>query len=135
MPIAMQADYEEAAAISSISPRASAALLRMCVENLCKHLSAKSKFDDAMDALAKQGLPAEIQIAMDVVRLNGNEVLHAGQLYGNDDNATVSMLFRLVNLIVTWAITEKRELAALYEQIPPEKRAKLEERRKQSKSR
>ena len=70
---------------------------------------------------------------MDVVRTNGNEALQAGRLYGDDDAATVSLLFRLVRSIVAWAITEQRVLQELYQQIPPEKREHIEKRRAKSK--
>jgi Domain of unknown function (DUF4145) len=82
MPPELQKDFEEAAAIANASPRASAALLRMCIEGLCKKITGKAKFDAAIGELERQGIPEEIAIAMDVVRLSGNEVLHAGQLYG-----------------------------------------------------
>jgi hypothetical protein len=126
MPEAVQRDYEEAAAVASASPRAAAALLRMCIEGLCKEVAGKPKFDAAIAELVRRGIPVEIQLAMDVVRANGNEVMQAGRRYGDDDHATVSILFRLANSIVTWAITEKNQLRELYEKIPQEKREHLE---------
>jgi Domain of unknown function (DUF4145) len=132
MPAELQREYEEAAGVAPVSPRAAAALLRMCVEGLCKTISGKDRFEDAIDELQKKGLPPEIQLAMDVIRQSGNEVMHAGRLYGEDDQQTVSILFRLANSIVTWAITEKRQMLELYEQIPEEKRKALEQRRAKS---
>ncbi|WP_213565259.1 DUF4145 domain-containing protein [Microvirga sp. 3-52] len=129
MPAELRRDYEEAAAIFSKSPRAAAALLRMCVEGLIKKVTEKDSFDKAITALQARGLPSQIQLALDVIRQNGNEVLHAGQLYGEDDEATVAMLFKLVNSVVTWSITEQRQLQELYEQIPEAKRKHLEDRR------
>jgi len=128
LPSELSRDFEEAAAIAHVSPRAASALLRMCIEGLCKTVTGKSKFDAAIKALEQQGIPDEIAAAMDVVRLTGNEALHAGQLYGADDAKTVAILFRLATLIVKWAITERRELRELIESIPKEK---LEHRRKQ----
>lgn len=129
MPAELRRDYEEAAAIFSKSPRAAAALLRMCVEGLIKKITEKDTFDKAIVALQARGIPPQIQLALDVIRQNGNEVLHAGQLYGEDNEATVAMLFKLVNSVVTWAITEQRQLQELYEQIPEDKRQRLEKRR------
>ncbi len=129
MPKELQKDFEEARAVAPHSPRAAAALLRMCVENLCKKLTGKKKFDAAMAELERQGIPSKISMAMDVVRSNGNEVLHAGRLYGEDDDANVATLFGLVASIVNWAITEKNQLAELYLQIPQDKRKHIEERR------
>ncbi|PWW04221.1 uncharacterized protein DUF4145 [Hoeflea marina] len=132
LPAEFIRDFEEAAAISARSPRAAAALLRMCVEALCKDLAGRSKFDQAIGELERQGIPTEISIALDVVRSNGNEVLHAGKLYGDDDDHTVRMLFDIVRSIVNWAITQKRNLAQLYAEIPDTKRAASEERRRKS---
>lgn len=134
LPSSVQIDYEEAQAIASTSPRGAAALLRMCVENLCKSVTGKGSFDAAIGELERSGLPPAISTAMDVVRSNGNEALHAGRLYGNDDAGTVTLLFRLVRSIVSWSITEKRELDDLYQQIPPEKREHIEKRRAGAKS-
>lgn len=131
MPQELQRDYEEAAAVSQASPRAAAALLRMCIEGLCKKLSGAGTFEKAVEWLDEAGCPREIQLALDIIRQNGNEVMHAGQLYGNDDNATVAVLFRLANSVVSWAITEKRQLEDLYNQIPEDKRKALEARRTQ----
>lgn len=56
MPEELQADFEEARAVAPHSPRAAAALLRMCVENLCKKLTDKTKFDAAIAELEAQGI-------------------------------------------------------------------------------
>lgn len=106
----------------------------MCVEALCKEISGKSKFDAAMNELARRGIPEEIEAAMDVIRWNGNEVMHAGRLYGQDDAGTVSMLFRLANGIVTWAITDQKRLQALYNEIPADKREAVAKRRAEARA-
>jgi hypothetical protein len=134
MPEGVRKDYEEAAAIASESPRAAAALLRMCIEGLCKDIAEKPKFDIALDELARRGIPEEIQTAIDVIRMNGNEVMHAGRLYGTDDAGTVAMLFKLANVIVTWAITDRKLLRDLYTQIPETKRESVEKRRAEARA-
>lgn len=132
LPVEVRKDFEEAAAIAEASPRAAAALLRMCIEGLCKKVAGKPKFEDAIVELEQQGIPKAITVAMDVVRLTGNEALHGGTLYGSDDAKTVATLFRLAGLIVSWAITEKNELQELISSIGPEKFAAIEERRKKA---
>ncbi|MER9373658.1 DUF4145 domain-containing protein [Mesorhizobium sp. M0491] len=126
LPPQLQKDFEEAAAVADASPRAAAALLRMCIEGLCKFVTQKDNFDDAVHELEKQGVPKQITVAMDVVRMTGNEVLHAARLYGSDDPGTVAILFRLANSIVQWAITEQKQLQELVTQIGPERFAKNE---------
>lgn len=132
MPPEVQRDFEEAASIAAASPRASAALLRMCIEGLCKTITGKDDFYAAVTELEEQGIPDEIVVAMDVVRLTGNEALHAGKLYGSDDEKTVGILFRLAGLIVNWAITERTALKDLIDKIPPGKLEKIKERREKA---
>lgn len=132
LPAEVRKDFEEAATIAGTSPRAAAALLRMCIEGLCKKVADKEKFEDAIAELERQGIPKPITVAMDVVRMTGNEVLHSGTLYGSDDAKTVATLFRLASLIVTWAITEKKELQELISSIGPEKFARIEEQRQKA---
>ncbi|ESZ07256.1 hypothetical protein X736_13275 [Mesorhizobium sp. L2C089B000] len=102
----------------------------MCIEGLCKSVTKKDNFNDAVHELELRGVPKQITVAMDVVRLTGNEVLHAGQLYGQDDAATVATLFRLANLIVQWAITDQNSLQELVMSIGPERFAAIDETRK-----
>lgn len=132
LPAEVRKDFEEAAAVAGASPRAAAALLRMCIEGLCKKVADKPKFEDAILELEQQGIPKPITVAMDVVRLTGNEALHGGTLYGSDDAKTVATLFRLASLIVSWAITEKKELQELVSSIGPEKFARIEKQRQKA---
>ncbi|RWM97685.1 MAG: DUF4145 domain-containing protein [Mesorhizobium sp.] len=132
LPAEVRKDFEEAAAIAGASPRAAAALLRMCIEGLCKKVAGKDKFEDAIVELERQGIPTPVTVALDVVRLTGNEALHGGRLYGSDDAKTVATLFRLASLIVSWAITEKKELQELVSSIGPEKFARIEEQRQKA---
>lgn len=129
LPEAARKDFEEAAAVANASPRAAAALLRSCVEGICMSVANKKKFEDAIRKLEAEGIPQGIVKAMDVVRLTGNGALHAGVLYGEDDEATVGLLFKLVETIVSWAVTQKRQLDELYKQMPPGALEQIEKRR------
>ena len=67
--------YKEAIAVSSESPRAAAALLRLCMELLCQKLlegEDKGDLSEMMDTLAtKERFPEEVKEAMKEVRLMG----------------------------------------------------------------
>lgn len=122
LPDDIRADFNEARDVASISPRAAAALLRLCIEKLCKHLGEKGKDINAdIGALVEKGLPKRIQQALDIVRVIGNHAVHPGALDLRDDHATAATLFELVNLIAYDRITQPKEIDRIFEEKIPEK--------------
>lgn len=122
MPDDVRQDYEEARSILSISPRGAAALLRLAVQRLCKHLGEPGKnIDKDIASLVQKGLPVQLQKALDSLRVAGNNAVHPGQLdiYDNVDIAT--RLFGLLNIIIDNQITQPRAINELYDTtVPPD---------------
>jgi hypothetical protein len=116
-------DFEEARAILPRSPRGAAALLRLVIQKLLPHLGAtKSAIDAGIGELVEAGkIKAQIQQALDTVRVIGNESVHPGEMNLKDDRETALALFRIVNLIVETEITEPKRLDALYASLPQSK--------------
>lgn len=118
MPPEILADYLEAAAIHEQSPRGAAALLRLAVQKLMVHLGQPGKnINDDIAALVAGGLPKQVQQALDVVRITGNNAVHPGKLDA-DDVQVAKQLFPLVNLIVEYQISMPARVQELYDALP-----------------
>lgn len=122
-------DFEEARAILDLSPRGAAALLRLCIQKLCKQLGKPgNNLNDDIAALVRDGLGVDVQRALDAVRVIGNEAVHPGELDLKDDRETAAKLFELVNYIAEDRISRPKKIAALYASLPPGKIAAIEKR-------
>lgn len=123
LPDDIMGDYEEARAIVGRSPRGAAALLRLAVQKLCKHLGQPGEHIDAdIKALVAKGLPASLQQAFDSVRLIGNDSVHPGKIDLRDDADLATALFGLVNIIAENTISEPKRIEAIYQALPQSKR-------------
>lgn len=116
-------DYEEARRIVSLSPRGAAALLRLCVQKLCKFLGEKGQnIDDDIASLVSKGLNPLVQQSLDIVRVIGNEAVHPGVIDLKDDQKTVYKLFQIINLIVQQMISTPNNIQQMYSELPEKKR-------------
>lgn len=119
MPDSVAADYKEAAEILVRSPRAAAALLRLAVQKLCKELGEPGKnINDDIGSLVRKGLPPEVQVAMDSLRVVGNNAVHPGEILEEDVAAVSADLFEWLNFIVEDRIARPKKLNALYKKLP-----------------
>ena len=122
-------DYDEASSVLDLSPRGAAALLRLAVQKLCKELGESGKnLNDDIKKLVARGLDVQIQKALDVVRVTGNEAVHPGQMDLRDDDTTANALFGLVNLIVEKMISAPKHIGELYSALPEDKLKQIENR-------
>lgn len=129
MPDDIRRDYDEASTILDLSARGAAALIRLGIQKLCKHLGQPGKnINDDIKALVAGGLDPRIQKALDVVRVVGNNAVHPGQIDLKDDRATAESLFRLLNLIVEKMISEPKHVDEVYAALPEEARKAIEKR-------
>lgn len=129
MPPDVAADYAEARTISVASPRAACALLRVAIERLCTALKAEGdSINSQIGFLVKQGLPVQIQQALDAVRVVGNNAVHPGKMDPDDVAEISTTLFALVNLIVEDRITRPKMVAAVFDALPDGARKAIERR-------
>ncbi|WP_267433829.1 DUF4145 domain-containing protein [Sphingomonas sp. GM_Shp_1] len=125
-------DYEEARQVLPLSPRGAAALLRLIVQKLLPIIGAKEDDINRMigELVEKGTISTAIQQALDSVRVIGNEAVHPGTMDLKDDQNTAVSLFRLINFIVEKAISEPKEVAAIFQGLPPGKLAGIANRDK-----
>ncbi len=119
-PEEIKGDYEEARQIYNASPRASAALLRLCLQKLCKKLGASGENinSDIQHLYDEYGLGRRVRDSMDILRVVGNNAVHPGEI-NLEDNREISLgLFRIINFIVDKAISEPAHVDLIFSQLP-----------------
>lgn len=123
MPNHIKLDFEEARLVFTHSPRAAAALLRLCVQKLCHELlGKKGDIHKQIGELVEMGLPPRVLKAFDTIRIFGNESVHPGTLDLNDTPEVALALFTLLNMAVRHCITEEKQLEAIRALTPENKR-------------
>ena len=128
MPDETKKLYDEAASISSRSPRGAGALLRLAIQNLASDIGDSNKDLNANIAdFVKNGLPEKIQKSLDATRVIGNHAVHPGQI-DTDSPEVVSMLFFLVNLITENQIAIPKRVDEIYDILPEGAKAAINER-------
>ncbi|MGR5968271.1 DUF4145 domain-containing protein [Bacillus paranthracis] len=129
MPSDIIDDYNEAANILINSPRGAAALLRLALQKLMKSLGESgSHIDSDIKSLVQKGLPVQIQQALDILRVIGNESVHPGSIDMKDNREIAIKLFDLINFIVQNQITQPKEISALFTSLPEGKRNAIAKR-------
>ncbi|BAF72366.1 DUF4145 domain-containing protein [Sulfurovum sp. NBC37-1] len=129
LPEAILSVVEEARSILDASPKGAAALLRLAIQMLCKHLGESGEnLNEDIAALVSAGLNPIVQKSLDVVRVIGNESVHPGSIDLNDDKNTAVRLFDLVNIIADQMITQPKHVEELYEKLPESKRKAIDRR-------
>lgn len=129
MPATCLQDYNEARSIVSQSPKASAALIRLAIQNLMPELGEKGdNINNDIKSLVSKGLPPMIQQALDYCRVVGNNGVHPGEIQLNDTPEVAHTLFSMINLIVEERIARPKQVAAAYLQLPEGARQAIEKR-------
>lgn len=130
MPESARADYLEAREVMPYSTKAAAALLRLTLQKLCIYLGKNKNINKAIGELVQDGLPVEVQMALDAVRIIGNESVHPGEIQDNELEEGVSKAFEMMNFIVQDRITKYNQARDLYDMLPVSKREAVADRDK-----
>lgn len=129
LPSDIRSDIEEARSIINQSPRGAAALLRLALQKICKHLGGKGKnINEDIGILVSKGLDQMIQQSLDIVRVIGNEAVHPGVMDLRDDRDTALRLIQIINIIAERCITYPKQVNELFNSLPPDKLREIEQR-------
>jgi thiol-disulfide isomerase/thioredoxin len=119
-PASVKDVYNEARTIFPFSPRASAALLRLAIQLVCKEkgLPAENLNHD-IGELVKSGLSEQIQQSLDLLRVVGNNAVHPGQIEIEENKDQIASFFGLVNLIVDVLIVQPKKINTMFSALVP----------------
>lgn len=135
MPASVKVIYAEAAEIVDASPRGAAALLRVAVEELTHELGCdpRRRITDKIGELVTKGLSPEVIMALDIVRVTGNNASHpSGMLLLDDNRETATALFQIINFIVEQAISHRKRLEEMHDHLPEGIRQQIEQRNRKA---
>lgn len=131
LPESVKLIYEEARSVFPKSAKASAALLRLALQRLCKELNCKGKnINDDIKELVKGGLPPKVQKALDIIRVTGNNAVHPGEMDLDDNEQIAAKLFELLNFIVDKMIVQPMEIDSIFDGLPEVELKAIEKRDK-----
>ncbi len=134
LPEEIKKDYEEARSIVNNSSRGAAALLRLCIQKLCKHLGEKrGNINDDIANLVKKGMDVKIQKSLDIVRVIGNNAVHPGVIDIKDNPEIANQLFKLINLITEVMISLPKEIDKTFDNLPEKDKEAIKKRDSNSK--
>ena len=121
--------YNEAAQVLALSPRSSAALMRLCLQQFFKDQGEKGKnINEEIKKLVKTGIPVFLQQYIDACRVIGNNAVHPIELDLNENKELAEALFPCMNIIVEKLVSEPRRAQELYDRLPDGARNAIEKR-------
>jgi hypothetical protein len=120
MPEDMQADYEEARFVVNYSTRAAAALLRLSLKKLCRHLGAPGNhLETDIRYLAKRPeFGRWLMKTADTLMITGNNAIRPGEINQDDIDNNCSGLFDFINLIINFGITQPKQWDVMHKSLP-----------------
>jgi hypothetical protein len=93
--------YDEARAVSDLSPASACALLRLLLRAVLRELGRTGRhLRRDVEALVEDGAPVSLLRALDVIGLDEDEARRPGEIQLADGHADAQNLFMFVNLLV-----------------------------------
>ncbi|WP_170412834.1 DUF4145 domain-containing protein [Ruegeria arenilitoris] len=135
MPQRVKELFDEAGAVFTTSPRASAALLRLALQHLLIELGGTGKdINSDINSLIDNGLDDDTAKTMHALRIIGNESVHPGVISVDDEPYIAEGLFDLLNQVVDQLISRPKRRKELWDKLPASKREHVEKKLSERKS-
>ncbi|PEA97929.1 hypothetical protein CON66_00105 [Bacillus cereus] len=130
MPDHIRKTFKEAGSVMHLSLGSSAALSRLTLENLLKHLGyEKGSLNDKIGKVISEGkVSAHVGRMLDIIRTYGNSGAHSGIINLDENPEIPKFLLELINLVVEHMITLPKKVDTMFDAIPPGIRAGIEKR-------
>lgn len=134
IPKAIRQDYEEACAILTLSPKASATLSRRCLQGMIRDFWGINKptLNKEIDEL-KDKIPADLWSSIDALRQLGNIGAHMEKdtnIIVDIDSNEANSLIRLIELLMKEWYINREERKKLFSSIITTNQTKQSERKK-----
>ena len=127
LPQKIKEIYIEAGKVVVDSPRAAGALMRLALEKLLKEINKNElKLNENVNKLIGTGIPEQLAKALTILRVNGNDIMHTGEIKILEKKDDVLYLFDLFNMIVEELITRPKKINESYSKIPESIRKQIE---------
>lgn len=128
-PDEVQSLYNEAALVLEDSPRAAAALLRLALQVLLGNIGGKGKdINTDIATIVKSGVDLQVQKALDVLRVFGNNGSHPGEIKLDENPELVKKMFGLLNFVITKLISQRKEIDGLFDSLPETVKKQVQKR-------
>ncbi|MCU5128196.1 DUF4145 domain-containing protein [Bacillus cereus] len=130
MPDHIRKTFKEAGSVMHLSLGSSAALSRLTLENLLKHLGYdKGSLNDKIGkVIADEKVNSHVAKMLDIIRTYGNSGAHSGIINLDENPDVPKFLLDLINLVVEHMITLPNKVDTMFDALPPGIRAGIEKR-------
>ncbi|MFC2754323.1 MAG: DUF4145 domain-containing protein [Candidatus Nanogingivalis sp.] len=128
MPEVAKGLYMESAKILQDSPRASAALLRLALQEILNEVvkgGVKNNINKNIGILSKE-VDEDTWKAMDLIRIIGNNAVHPGEIQVEEENT--EYMYNLLNIIVQKTISNKKHIDDRFKRLPKSIRESINRR-------
>ncbi len=125
------ADYNEARSIVTVSPRAASALLRLALQKLIITLGEMGEnINEDIMSLVDKGLSYDVLEALEFCHIEGNNMVHSGEIDINDTPEIAHSLVNIINSIIEDRISKPMRIQSIFAQLPESVKKSVEKRDK-----